>query len=530
MFLAAVYAYKYHPNEVESAKEGAYQQYQILRTKSSQVVEKYWNTSSSTAEDEEEAIMVEHEEQQPYPEQLPPPILEGIFRDDVRREWIDAMFGKDFYNDDEGNDYTPPRQGVGAAGVASFVTYGCTIPAEEVCEEKKEDKKVGITLARMAIGLYVHYVEAGSQAQMAGVKPGSILVNINGMGLLGEPSRQALERMWHYEGHFRKHRAAAARQNSNAEKDTDDAMGPLALEFYHHGETYTALFFSSPPFGISWAPCGNFALVQRTYALAAEAGARRGCLVAAVGPKANMRNNLDHEVAASELRDLFVSGKEMSLVFCYTPAASRSGFVDRSNKEEASTPSPKKERRKLLASNDGVEVRAHPLEYRSFFSCGVGSTPRSPTAGSILQQEQQLLQGSISELAAHVVAGHIEAPTGIATKAILPPPRMVNATAKLRHHTKCPPMESLLSKWDAIDALIYCLQMHQVKYDADTIDTAVHQETRLDELRRLLASDGSMANAFLLQWVSMLCIPEEDATGVAYSKELASMLLTMVRC
>jgi hypothetical protein len=559
MFLAAAYAYKYHPDECESAKEEAYQQLEILRTRSNQVVDRYWSNTAGTM------MTIQDGDEVAIAEQAPPTVLHGVFRNDVRQEWIDAMFGKDFYatattsttataSTSIDDKYIPPRQGSGNAGIASYVTYGCTIPAQqqraegEGEEKKDQGQKVGVTLARMALGLYVHHVEVGSQAQFTGVLPGSILVDINGMGLLGEPSRQALERLWQYEGHFVNSTNKATKQ----QQEQHQPLGPIAMKFYHHGETYTKIFVSSPPFGISWAPCGNFALVQRTYALAAQAGARRGCLVAAVGAT-TIRHDLDHEVAAAALRDLFVSGQTMELQFCYTPAASRSGFMGKSannkdaadNRDSDNKNPNKKERRKVVASSDGVEVRIHPLEYRSLFNCvGVGNT-RSAT----IHQEQQDEWLRISELAARVVAGHVVAPTGVGGNAsvMLPPlPPKDNNSNKVRRRqsfTKCPPLDPqlLLSKWNAMDALVYCLQIHQANYDADAIVTTNGSLSSLDMLRKLLLQDANMANAFLLQWVSLLCIPEEETAATdlndsidsvesaCYSKELASMLLAMVR-
>jgi hypothetical protein len=58
--------------------------------------------------------------------------------------------------------------------------------------------------------------------------------------------------------------------------------GPVALKLIHDGIVYTVVLVTGAPFGISWAPAGNFALVQRTYAHAQKAGVKRGCIVAAV--------------------------------------------------------------------------------------------------------------------------------------------------------------------------------------------------------------------------------------------------------
>jgi len=63
------------------------------------------------------------------------------------------------------------------------------------------------------------------------------------------------------------------------------------------------MFLNKPPFGISWAPCGNFALVQRSYSYAQKAGIKRGCIIASVNGISFRQ--LDHVSAAETLRELF---------------------------------------------------------------------------------------------------------------------------------------------------------------------------------------------------------------------------------
>ena len=51
--------------------------------------------------------------------------------------------------------------------------------------------------------MYVHAIALDSEAYAAGISPGSILLDINGtLGLLGERSDRALERLWRYAGLF----------------------------------------------------------------------------------------------------------------------------------------------------------------------------------------------------------------------------------------------------------------------------------------------------------------------------------------
>ena len=78
------------------------------------------------------------------------------------------------------------------------------------------------------------------------------------------------------------------------------------------------LFLQKPPFGISWAPCGNFALVQRSYSFAQKAGIKRGCIIASIN--GNSFRDLDHATAAETLRNLFCKRVRMqkSVIFFHS--------------------------------------------------------------------------------------------------------------------------------------------------------------------------------------------------------------------
>ena len=163
--------------------------------------------------------------------------ISPIFRNDVRQEWINAMFGVDFFPNENqisssptsqstsspststsAADYTPPRQGVGLANVPFYLSYTATIPPAK--EEANAGNKVGMTLSRIPIGVYVRLVNVESEAYAAGIVPGSVLIDINGMGVLGEPSHKLLERLWKFEGHF-------------------DEFAQQQGENVGHGKTYT---------------------------------------------------------------------------------------------------------------------------------------------------------------------------------------------------------------------------------------------------------------------------------------------------
>jgi len=439
------------------------------------------------------------------------------FRDDIRQEWIDATFGKEFYRT---KGYIPPRQGVGESGIGSYVTFGATIN-EKACET---GDKVGVMLSRIAVGLYVKRVEPGSEAHCAGVKEGSVLVDINGMGMLGEPSKQALERIWQYEGHFDRE----LNSNDNTMKE------PMALRLIKGGQLYSCVMFCRPPYGITWAPCGQFPLVQKAYSFAAEAGAKKGCLVVAVNDQ-NIRN-LDHQEAASHLRSLFVEGEKINLTFAYTPPAARSGQFERMNTKEKSEKPNSTFKKRTLASIDGVEVRTHPLEYGKLFSGG----------GPKVEPERQILEGRISQLAVQVAAGY-ELPYagGRIVPNALPLAEYKESIPKASHFHNCPslPMDELLKKWDPVDAVLFCLAIHQADYDFYKIGNVLREGDGCDrfEILQHLAQNKacwSIADAFLLQCVSVICISEEEETtseidnfvDSRFSKEMSSILLAMSRC
>lgn len=542
MFLAAYFYYKRNQKDVDTTVEiGKDEAIRALstagstiRTKSTQVFlqARRCYPSEETASSSEVSVVGEEEDANctSIASSSSMTVAPDIFRDDVRQEWIDATFGKDFYAADE---FNPPRQGVGEAGIASYVTFGATIPPKA----SDGGDKVGVTLSRIAIGLYARKVEPGSEAYCAGVKEGSILVDVNGMGMLGEPSRQALERLWQYEGVLDNDKSSAtdSSQSNNSTANGKIRHGPLAMRFYKSGQSYTIILFSRGPFGISWAPCGNFALVQKTYSFASKAGARRGCLVASVNGRSI--RDMDHQVAAAEIRNLFIQGEQISMTFCYTPAASRSGFFERamngidvSNKKTQ----PQKEKRTILSA-DGVEVRTHPVEYSLLWSC-----VKAP-----VESRTNKIGGSLSELAARVVAGELEAPTDFKQMKLYPEHVHENRVQRSIHYSECPqlPKVQLLTQWDALHALVYCLQVHEANYDEDQLSTLMGQSndvSRLGILSNLTRSQEGwkVVDAFLLQWVSILCFPEEgeesprmnkdEPVWSVYSKELSSMLLGVV--
>ena len=260
------------------------------------------------------------------------------FREDVRAEWIRAVFGTEFpqqkptkatvtetYKNDS-------WKGVGLAGISSYVAYtadlelpqnsvrvpsvNATATAESTnndcdsnqvhsttskIETQQQQPSLGMTLSRLSLGLYVRSVRPGSEAWCAGVEENSVLVGINDgqLNLLAEPSKSALERIWQYEGYCcasdknpgGKDKAIEKQNLTNRGVDSSSGnnnkmkiRNPISMTFIRDGKLYKVLFLSDPPYGIDWRPCGKFCLIQRVKAggIADHAGVRQSSIVARI--------------------------------------------------------------------------------------------------------------------------------------------------------------------------------------------------------------------------------------------------------
>ena len=391
------------------------------------------------------------------------------FRPDVRSEWIHAVFGCDFPQE---RAKVPPRasignvrQGVGLANIPSYVAYDVTIPANV------NGDKLGITLSRMPLGLYVRSVRPGSEAWCAGVKPNSVLVEINGMAMLAEPSKKALERIWQYEGQFEDDAFEPVGSNATSNNlPVDNALrirDPVRMTFILHGELYSVIFLSIPPYGIDWSPCGNFALVKRAYAFGAEAGVKRGSIVAAVADKTI--HDLDHTTCAAELRKAFASKMRIDLQLCFPPSAARPSHFERQVDGQHSEKNPS--RPAVAADYDGIEVRIHPLLWN--------------------HPQKHFSPNSVAKLACRVAAGEIYSiplkPYGKATREHI--------------YRSCPPLVNLLDDWDPIGCLAYCARYQQGGYNEMRLSPP---SVDLTELLRRSRHAGMLVRKFLLQFFSLI--------------------------
>ena len=437
---------------------------------------------------------------------------ETTFRNDVRNGWVDAMFGVDFYRDDNNNGNGSSnnnetwrdlsvKQGTGAAGVGTWVTYGALLDpnvdtddtggsygsnghsnnntngksnnisstngnssnnmktprkdplstllktkstplthsssislggsllnlrsssnldevhnTKQKQQEQQQKKKIGATISRIPLGLYVKSIEVTSEAYHVGISPGSILIDINGLGLLGETSHRAVERLWRYAGTTNFFFDSSSSKQQQPQSNTSGtSTTPVRLRFYKHHQIYSVLLLGSHPLrGIEWAPCGNFGLVQRSHGLASQCGVRRGCLVLAVDG-IGLRQ-LDHAGVALELMKRFHNnggeggGEESVILTCgYTPASSRSGYYEEKMVEKKGGGA---------GSSSGVEVRPRPVEYstaltETFFACTAPSMALVDEGGMEVRRSSDVKRGRddeqliASELAAYVAAGGV---------------------------------------------------------------------------------------------------------------------------
>ena len=429
----------------------------------------------------------------------------------VRDAWIDAVFGETFPE----NTTTAP-----SGLVPGFAAYS----AAEVQLQPLSNEKLGLTLSRLPLGIHVRQVDPQSEAAVVGVEPDSVLVSINGIPLLAEPSKQALERLWQYQG------CLAQTGDEAVDEEGDPTMRhPVALRFWKTGRgDYSVLLFCPPPFGIVWGPCGNFALVKRSYGAAAQAGVPRGALVAAV--QGESFRSMDHTKTAAQLRALQGANEPIRILLAVPPSDMRSGHYEQQNNNNQTDPLPaapkSPQARRTIRTDDGVEVKFHALEFSLFSNLvcqtavGACMDPRDP-------------RRSLTELAERVAAGRWEEPS---KNAVYRAHRIVSP---------CPKLPNLLDYWNPLESLLYCLQMHQAYYQLDRY--TIPRGDPLPMIRAVVDAPFAteMTMTFLLQFLSVICIPspssgsnsnteEEKKTddkdaSQKQAKELTSLLLKLSR-
>lgn len=390
------------------------------------------------------------------------------------------MFGRDFFPSSiQDSKYKPPKQGIGLAGFRSYITNSSTIPAQKIVD----DEKLGVTICRIPLGVYARIVDVGSEAYAAGILPGSVLLDINGIGVLGEPSHKLLERLWLFEGHFSQqdyYESQSDGPNIKPPQVRFRYQGAVSLRFIKNGQVYTVVLFSSAPFGISWAPCGNFALIQRTYSHAAASGLKRGCLVAGINGKSF--RSMDHSGTAAELKSLFSEHKDIQIICAYTALSSRISSTTNGEKNKNPKRASKNSMKNEVTTGDGVvirKVKEEHLEYGigTFFSCVVNTAMDQENG---YHKKQRIRK--VSDIAIRVASGEMLAPTGWVNPSKL---TVENRSNQFDHMmtiaNKQLPFQSLsevpqipvtgpvstVKNYDQLFSLLFCLKMDRANYRDD---------------------------------------------------------------
>jgi Phosphatidylinositol 3- and 4-kinase len=447
--------------------------------------------------------------------------------DSVKQEWIDACFG---------NDFLLPHCPVSGEGVSgTYQTATVSIPAGSRCTT---NNKVGVTVAKLAVGLYVKSVVPGSEAAVVGIQPESVLLAVNDLPVLAEPSKQLLERLWQYEGYFLEkddsadpNRSTQPQTVSNSEADAV-ICEPVALKFVYRRQIYTVIMLSNPVWGIQWAPAApNMPLVKRVYSFAADAELRKGSLVAAVNGRTF--RDMDHVQTAIHIRDLFENGQAVRLTTAFPPVTARASHYERLLTGERRVGQTKKEAQKQRKAGqyDGVEVKFLPLGY------AIGSLCASEK--NVFYEESSVTEQSTEDLAEAVVAGRMEPPL---------PTRRRRVAPMLQKYAPCPSLrtEQLLEEWDSLQSLVYCLRFQRCSSDEtdflEQLNGGIPQKSPVETLHELTSglAGADIASAFLLQFISLICAPGQcgdESTGKLKGEgvvkknanELTSMLLKLSR-
>jgi Phosphatidylinositol 3- and 4-kinase len=284
----------------------------------------------------------------------------SVFLPTVKKEWMDAVFGRHVDGSTQENPST--IKGVGLSGIDYYTIQNITLVPTAAENNASNTNKLGITMSQLPLGLYVRNILPGSEAELAGVVLGSVLVSINGcLNLLAEPSKSALERLWQYEGHFiasedklrndsiptmaTSYTSTASNTNLTSGASLYNGMStsnnisdvvirePVSLTFITEGCLYTVVMLCNPPWGIQWAPACNHVVVKRSYGAAAEAGVLRGSLILSV-------NGVDcenHDDTATNLRTQQLSQSLIYLKCGFPPSKARTGYFERRQKQDEST-------------------------------------------------------------------------------------------------------------------------------------------------------------------------------------------------
>jgi hypothetical protein len=465
--------------------------------------------------------------------------------DSVKQEWIDVIFGNDFL-------ISPNSSKSGESPSGQYQTANIVIPEGYYNPKNETKSKVGVTISRLAVGIYVKSVVPGSEAALSGIRPMSILISINDLPVLAEPSRQLLERIWQYEGYFCNSNKNALLEEtydptftnrivSNTTSSTSNNIpapngrihDPVVLKFVHQRQIYSVILLSNPFWGIQWASAApNMPLVKRVYSIAAEVGLRKGSIVTAVNGRT--LRDMDHVQTALHIRDLFENGEAIHISTAFPPVTARASYYERSvsavSERRIGQP-PGVIESKPLGQHDGVHVKFLPLGY------AIGSLCASEK-NVFYEDRNCFTEQSVSEFAQAVSSGNAEPPIPnrlLLTKCLTPSSYV---------YPPCPTLssEQLLDGWDPLQALIFCLRFQRAVTDevdlTEQSNSIIKSRNPIEILHDLTSgpAGADIAGAFLLQFISVICSPDQfdDQQNAQHSSkrnanEITSLLLKLSR-
>lgn len=365
----------------------------------------------------------------------------------IQDEWWNAVFGV---------DWKPSTQSsVGLAGYESTISQQLRLPANT--------EKLGVTISRLALGVSVRSIRPKSPAALAGVPLHAVLLDINGIPLLAEPTRTALERLWQYQGF------------AQSENKMDH---PVRMRFIQNGRIRTLLITGRPPWGITWRPCGQFALVKRVHGVADEIGIKRGSIISAVDDHVR----LDHVAAAGYLKD-----GAQTITYSLPPMTARSQRRKSLHDVEKEMPAVRK------ASLDGVRLTFHPVWSMRKKSSSIRHT-----------------ESDLRTLADQVAAGLDEQQSvpffsGVSTPRpdeVFPPCPILNE-------------EQIIETMDPLSCALYCWNMLHDNYEPPTSC----------DRWRICPESSQHAHVLILPLLSLLCFSHESREPI----QLTVILLKLSR-
>ncbi len=409
---------------------------------------------SQKEDDSEDEHVINNDEKNQLDQSPPQPLMNSstsalISHIDtaIQNEWWNAVFGL---------NWKPSTQStVGLAGYKSTISQQLRLPSDT--------GKLGVTISRLALGVSVRHVQPNSPAAIAGVPIQAVLLEINGIPLLAEPTRTALERLWQYQGFVQ------------SENRMDH---PVRLRFIKGGRIRTYLITGRTPWGMTWGPCGQFALVKKTRGLAEEIGIKRGAIISAVDEHVG----LDHVSAAELLKE-----GAQTITYSLPPMTARSQRRTCINDIERETTALRK------TSLEGVQVTFHPV------------WPMKKRNSSIRHTEADL-----RTLADQVAAGFDEKQAAsLFTGITAPRPDEI--------FPSCPILsdEQIIEALDPISCALYCWNMLHDEFEPPAAC----------DRWRICPISSEYAHVLILPLLSLLCFSHESKQPV----ELTVLLLKLSR-